>query len=75
MEKLGRSHQVLCITHHAPIAARAARQFEVRRRRGAARHSAKPGAGRGERVEALARMMGGDLAGEEARKLARRLMA
>jgi DNA repair protein RecN (Recombination protein N) len=76
MEKLGASHQILCITHHAPIAARAGRQIEVRKttRRGSTFSEVAPLEGDA-RLDALARMMGGDAAGEEARKLARRLMA
>jgi DNA repair protein RecN (Recombination protein N) len=76
MEKLAESHQVLCITHHAPIAARAALQASVRKtlRHGATFTDIVPVEGQ-ERLEELARMMGGDAGAEAARELARQLMA
>ena len=75
MEKLAASHQILAITHHAPIAARAARQASVRKqtRRGATFTEIVPLAGRA-RLEELARMMGGDATPKAARELARQLM-
>ena len=76
MEKLAESHQVLCITHHAPIAARAARHASVRKtlRHGATFTDIIPVQGQ-ERLEELARMMGSEAGTEAARELARQLMA
>ncbi len=75
LERLGRDHQVLCITHLAPIAARAAMQFQVSKRigRGATITRVDPLAGEA-RLAELARMMGGDGAARAARDLARELM-
>lgn len=76
MEKLAGTHQLLCITHHAAIAARAGAHASVRKaaRRGATFTEIIPLAPE-ERLEELARMMGGDLAAPAARELARQLMA
>ncbi|HOE95809.1 MAG TPA: DNA repair protein RecN [Candidatus Sumerlaeota bacterium] len=75
MEKLGESHQVLCITHHAAIAARAARHLAVsksaRRRETFTEVTELTGSAR---LDELARLMGGDAATEAGRELARQLM-
>jgi DNA repair protein RecN (Recombination protein N) len=76
MEKLGQSHQILCITHHAPIAARAVRHASVRKRVGRDATYTDIVAVEGqERLDELARMMGSDAGTEAARELARQLMA
>jgi DNA repair protein RecN (Recombination protein N) len=76
LEQLGQSHQILCITHHAPIAARAASQASVRKRAVAGTTYTEVVALEGEgRLEELARMMGGDGQLASARELARALMA
>lgn len=76
MEKLGQSHQILCITHHAPIAARAAHHASVRKRVGREATFTDIVALQGqERIDELARMMGSDAGAEAARELARQLMA
>jgi len=76
MEKLAETHQVLCITHHAPIAARARRQVSVRKalRHGSTFTEIIPLEDQ-ERLEELARMMGSDAGTEAAKELARQLMA
>jgi len=60
MEKLAASHQLICITHHAPIAARAGTHVSVRKttRRGRTFTELVPLAGK-TRLEELARMLGG----------------
>ncbi len=75
LEQLGGSHQILCITHLAPIAARAAAHVSIRKsvQRGAARTEALALEGDA-RLEELARMMGGDGQARPARDLARQLM-
>jgi DNA repair protein RecN (Recombination protein N) len=68
-------HQVLCVTHLAPIAAHAAHHLLVEKRvvRGATRTSVKaldePG-----RVEELARMLGGERVTDVSRRHARELL-
>ena len=76
MEKLAESHQILCITHHAPIAARAAHHASVRKSlRHATTFTDIVPLDAQERLEELARMMGSDAGTEAARELARQLMA
>jgi DNA repair protein RecN (Recombination protein N) len=76
MEKLGQSHQILCITHHAPIAARAVRHASVRKITSREATFTEIIAVEGqERIDELARMMGSDAGTEAARELARQLMA
>ena len=76
MERLGATHQVLCITHHAPIAARAAWHAVVRKKSGrGATFSEIAVLDHAERVEEIARMMAGEASPAAARELARELMA
>jgi DNA repair protein RecN (Recombination protein N) len=76
LEQLGASHQILCITHHAPIAARAGRHVSVRKRSGPnATFTEVVALDKKDRLEELARMMGGDGGQASARKLAQELMA
>jgi DNA repair protein RecN (Recombination protein N) len=74
MERLSASHQILCITHHAAIAARAVHHASVRKtlRQGTTFTDIVPLQGP-ERLEELARMMGSDAPTEAARELARQL--
>src|SRR6185369_8239303 len=75
MEKLGASHQVICITHHASIAARAGHHVSVRKATAKGRTNVGAVIIDGDaRVEELALMMSGDAATAEGRKLARKLM-
>jgi len=75
MEKLGASHQIICITHHASIAARAGHHLSVRKATHQGRTSMSTiELGEDERVEELARMMGDETQSSEGRKLAKKLM-
>lgn len=75
MEELAASHQIICITHHAAIAARAGRHFSVRKSAAGGRTQMAAVALEGnERLEELARMMGGEASGEAGKKLAKQLM-
>jgi DNA repair protein RecN (Recombination protein N) len=75
LEKLGDSHQILCITHHAPIAARAGHHVSVRKRAiDGATFTEVVALDKAGRLEELARMMGGEGSRTAARKLARELM-
>ena len=75
MEELGRSHQVVCITHHASIAARAGHHLSVRKAvRGGRTTMSALDLGRDDRVEELARMMGGDGESAAGKRLARQLL-
>ncbi len=75
LEKLAATHQILCITHLAPIAARAATHVSVRKSiRGKATFTETVPLGGDDRVEELARMMGGDGSARSARDLAKQLM-
>lgn len=75
MEELAGSHQVICITHHASIAARAAHHLSVRKSAsgGRTQMSTVPLEGE-ERLEELSRMMGGDGQSAAGKKLAKQLL-
>lgn len=75
MEELGGAYQVICITHHAAIAARAGRHISVSKTSegGRTRTSAET-LGKEARLEELARMMGGDGSSAAGKKLAAQLM-
>lgn len=76
LERLGGSHQILCITHHASIAARGARHLSVRKTVARGRTSISTLELEGEaRLEELARMMGGDPRSDAGKSLARTLVA
>ena len=76
LAELAQRHQVLCITHLPQIAAYAQRHFRVRKGTGKRRSSVRIDVLEGEeRVAELARMAGGDRAGEAARQYARELLA
>ena len=73
---LAGEHQVLCITHLPQIAAYAQRHFGVRKRAGKRRAAVCIELLEGEaRVDELARMAGGESAGEAAREYARELLS
>ena len=75
MERLAASHQILCVTHHAPIAARAARHVAVQKQtRRRATYTEIETLTKPQRIEALAKMMGGDASAKAARQLAKELM-
>lgn len=76
LEKLGASHQTICITHHASIAARANHHLTVRKTAAKGRTtSAALSVSGEERVDEIARLIGGADAGDDGRKVARKLMA
>ncbi|MBI3735583.1 DNA repair protein RecN, partial [Candidatus Sumerlaeota bacterium] len=75
MEKLAESHQIICITHHASIAARATHHLSVRKSERQGRTVTSVLAlGAEERVEELAQMMGDEGQSAAGRKLAKQLM-
>jgi DNA repair protein RecN (Recombination protein N) len=75
METLSGSHQVLCITHHAPIAARAENHLSVRKiTRGENTFTETCVLAGNERLEEIARMMGGEATTAAGLELARQLM-
>jgi len=75
MEKLGESHQVICITHHASIAARAAHHLCVSKSEQAGRTlAAVTELADDSRVAELAHMMGDQDLSAAGMKLARQLM-
>jgi DNA repair protein RecN (Recombination protein N) len=76
LAELAERHQVLCITHLPQIAAYAHRHFRVAKRSGAKRTGVSIATVTGdERVAEIARMAGGDRAGDAAREYARELIA
>lgn len=75
LRALARSHQVLCITHLAPIAALADAHYRVDKRVRAGRTRTRVAALEGEqRIEEIARMSGGGRVTETARAHARELL-
>jgi DNA repair protein RecN (Recombination protein N) len=75
MADLAASHQIITITHHAAIAARAGRQISVRKTTSKGRtHMSAVALDREGRLDELARLMGGDGAGAAGRKLAAQLL-
>ncbi|MCX7011233.1 MAG: DNA repair protein RecN [Candidatus Sumerlaeota bacterium] len=76
MRRLAESHQVLCITHLPQIAARAARHFSVEKvPRGKRVATQVRQLGEHERVEEIARLLGGDAASAVGLKHAQELLA
>ena len=75
LRELGGGYQVLCITHLAPIAARATTQCAVEKRvTGGRTVTVVTGLGQDQRVEELARMLAGSRASEATRASARELL-
>jgi DNA repair protein RecN (Recombination protein N) len=76
LRALGRSRQVLCVTHLPQVAAQGHAHYRVRKHApGDATHSAVERLDAGAREDELARMLGGVEVGREARAAARRLLA
>jgi DNA repair protein RecN (Recombination protein N) len=76
LRELSRRHQVLCITHLAPVAALADVHFQVRKVSSDARTSTAVVRLQGnERVNELAEMLAGQPVGEAARASARDLLS
>ncbi len=75
MAKLAQSHQIVTITHHAAIAARAGHHISVRKETRRGRTQMTPVALDADaRLEELSVLMGGDSAGQAGRDLARQLL-
>jgi len=75
LRELGARYQVLCITHLAPIAARATTQCAVEKRvTGGRTVTAVTPLGQDQRVDELARMLAGSRASEATRASARELL-
>jgi DNA repair protein RecN (Recombination protein N) len=76
LAEAGRRRQVLCVTHLAPIAARATAHLRVSKSVRAGRTRTVIDALQGEeRVEEIARMLGGETVSDTARRHARELLA
>jgi DNA repair protein RecN (Recombination protein N) len=71
LQRLARTTQVLLVTHSPQVAARAARHFQIARKRDVTRVEELS---QDERVEEIARMLSGAAVTEEARAAARRLL-
>jgi len=75
LKELGRYHQILCITHLPQIASFADRHFMVEKaEENGATVSRVTQLDRGQRVEELARMLGGAQVSERFRRAARELL-
>ena len=75
LRELGGRHQVLCITHLAPIAARATTQCAVEKRvAGGRTMTVVTGLSQDQRVEELSRMLAGSRASDATRASARELL-
>jgi DNA repair protein RecN (Recombination protein N) len=75
LHALGRRHQVLCVTHLPQIAAFAEHHYVVRKRQGRARTVTEVAAlNAAQRVEELARMLGGEVVGDAARRHAQEML-
>jgi DNA repair protein RecN (Recombination protein N) len=72
---VGRGHQVLCVTHLAQVAARAHHHLRVAKSvRGGRTRATVAALDGGERVDEIARMLGGEPPSETARRHARELL-
>lgn len=75
LRALARRHQVLCVTHLPQIAAFAERHYVVRKRQGRTRTVTEVMDAQGDaRVEELARMLGGEVVGDAARRHAQEML-
>jgi DNA repair protein RecN (Recombination protein N) len=75
LKQLGRRHQVMCITHLPQVAATADRQWQVTKTAVGGKVSSKVKAlDAGERVEEIARMLGGVKITETTRKHAAEML-
>lgn len=76
LQSLARSHQIVCVTHQAAIAARADAHFRVRKTVvDGATEAYVDRLDYGGRTRELSRMLSGDSAASASRRLARRLLA
>lgn len=75
LRALARRHQVLCVTHLPQIAAYAEHHYVVRKRQGRTRTVTEVASVSGDqRIEEIARMLGGEVVGEAARRHAREML-
>jgi DNA repair protein RecN (Recombination protein N) len=76
LRALGEHNQVLCVTHLAQVASQAHRQFRVSKLTdGKITRTTLKNLGEGERVDEIARMLGGIDISEQARAHARDMLA
>lgn len=72
---LGGEYQILCITHHASIAARATHHLSIRKSiEGRRTRMEAVALGKAERLEELSRMMGGEGSSAAGKRLAKQLL-
>lgn len=75
LKHLGQSHQILCVTHLAQVAAQGDHHFKVSKNQlGDKTHSDVQVLGRQERIEEIARMLGGTTITDTTRRHARELL-
>lgn len=75
LRQLGQSHQILCVTHLAQVAAQGDHHFKVRKEAlDGKTHSDVKSLGRQERIEEIARMLGGTTITDTTRRHARELL-
>lgn len=75
LKRLGQSHQILCVTHLAQVAAQGDHHFKVRKRQADGKTSSDVSSlGRQERIEEIARMLGGATITDTTRRHARELL-
>ncbi|MEN9944196.1 MAG: hypothetical protein RLY18_154 [Pseudomonadota bacterium] len=75
LKQLGQSHQILCVTHLAQVAAQGDHHFKVSKQAlDGKTHSEVRSLGRQERIEEIARMLGGATITDTSRRHARELL-
>lgn len=75
LKRLGQSHQILCVTHLAQVAAQGDHHFKVRKTQTNGKTSSDVNSlGRQERIEEIARMLGGTTITDTTRRHARELL-
>lgn len=75
LKQLGQSHQILCVTHLAQVAAQGDHHFKVSKQAlDGKTHSEVRSLGRQERIEEIARMLGGATITDTTRRHARELL-
>jgi len=75
LKRLGQSHQILCVTHLAQVAAQGDHHFKVRKTQADGKTSSDVSSlGRQERIEEIARMLGGATITDTTRRHARELL-
>ena len=75
LKQLGQSHQILCVTHLAQVAAQGDHHFKVvKQQMNGKTKSGVESLGRQERIEEIARMLGGTSITDTTRRHARELL-